>query len=82
MRFSRQSMDRVDSFGAAAHVRLSMAWRAAFAPINNASPNSEMALTEQLELLYGNVPKNSASSGNMGRVLGQSHGPTSDHWDA
>jgi hypothetical protein len=34
---------------------VSMAWRGLLAPINNASPNGETALTEQSQLLYGNA---------------------------
>ena len=58
-------MDLVDAFGVAArmedtgslsavasklHVRLSIAWRGAVAPINNGSPNSEMALTHYFQI--------------------------------
>jgi hypothetical protein len=46
-----------EATGSKFHVRLSMAWCCALAPINNASPNSEMALLERFELLYGNVRK-------------------------
>jgi hypothetical protein len=42
-----------EATGSKFHVRPSIAWCCALAPINNASPNSEMALLERFELLCG-----------------------------
>src|SRR5258708_3305722 len=39
-----------EATGSKLHVRLSIAWRGAIAPINNGSPNSEMALTHYFQI--------------------------------